>query len=251
MVSAWFLSDIHINHLDEPRAIALLDFLESLRKGDRPATHVYFLGDIFDLWIGDHRVFRRKYGRFISMVSELMQEGIKVEYFEGNHDVHVAQFWRHMSVPTWTESRDVKIDGLVLRLEHGDLINLEDTTYLKYRSFIRTSTMQAVAQILPGMLLDRIGRLLSHESRKRTGPARRAQEDKIRAMIRKHADREFARAPFDAIIAGHMHVRDEYELVDPQASRPRATSFNLGSWFEEHTVLNLRDGQFSWVKLDT
>ena len=256
MVAAWFVSDIHLKDINERSGITLLRFLVSLAEGARPCTHLFLLGDIFDLWVGGSEVFVRRYQPIVDTLARLRRKGVEIHFFEGNHDVHIEKFFeRELNIPCWTEAKYFPLDGRVFRLEHGDLINLNDEAYLRYRRFYRHPVMEKVADIVPGTVWDRIGQWASKTSRKYSARDRAAREAELRDMIRIHARRSFAEAPFDVVISGHMHIRDDFEfeadvIGGPVRGTRQVRSINLGSWFEGAVALSFIDHEFAWVELE-
>ena len=85
MATAVFVSDIHIASPDCPRGRLFLQFLRSL-SGKSDVTHLYLLGDIFDLWVADHTFFIERYAEIIDEIRRLVSQGVEVAYFERNHD---------------------------------------------------------------------------------------------------------------------------------------------------------------------
>lgn len=232
--------------MDEANASRLLVFLKSLESGERPATHLFLLGDIFDLWVGPHDFFRQRFAPLVDVIHRLSRR-IQVEYFEGNHDVHVRKFWEGtLGIPCWVSERYVELGGRLVRLEHGDLINPEDKAYLRWRSVLRQPAMEVLAQVLPGPVIQGIGDWLSQASRRRSHVTRRDRENELRQMIRTYAEESFRRIPFDAIITGHMHILDEHEFT---VNERTVVSYNLGSWFERPGALQLLGDEFKWVSL--
>jgi UDP-2,3-diacylglucosamine hydrolase len=75
---------------------------------------------------------------------------------------------------------------------------------------------------------------------------RRDSEEDLRQMIRVYAQKTFAQAPFDLIITGHMHIRDDWTF---EANGRRVRSVNLGSWFDEPLVFHLTDTTSEWVSV--
>jgi UDP-2,3-diacylglucosamine hydrolase len=209
---------------------------------------VFLLGDIFDLWVADHQVFAQKWAGLVNAIERLCRRGVEVHYFEGNHDLHLKNFWEG-SVGAWVHPNVeyLNLGPWRLRIEHGDLINSEEVNYRRLRAFLRLPQMHQLAYQLPGGWLARAGQAASVLSRRRTGGMRRRDTEKIRGMIRMHAHRTFrSEGVFDLIITGHMHVRDEYVFTE---SGRRAVSINLGSWFEEFKVLSLDDNGYQWKTL--
>ena len=57
--------------------------------------------------------------------------------------------------------------------------------------------------------------------------------------IRAHAKKEHADDPFDLIISGHVHIRDDCELSSANGS---FRSVNLGSWYDRPCFFRLGCG---------
>jgi UDP-2,3-diacylglucosamine hydrolase len=245
-MQAWFVSDIHLRNINERNSVILLRFLHSLLN-DSKTTHLVFLGDIFDLWVGDSDVFQRKFQSLVDAIAELKRKGVEILYFEGNHDVHIKNFWeKKFQIPVWVDFQIVQMGPFKVRLEHGDYINPDDEMYIKYLEFIRSPKMEKVAHILPGKLLDAVGTLASRKSRKRSSVIRRDSEDDLRRKIRDFAVDKSKETNFDYIITGHMHVQDTYEF---QTKDKKQISINLGSWFEDPKALCLTETGHQWKPL--
>lgn len=245
-MQAWFVSDLHLKDLNERNSQTLLRFLHSLLASDK-ATHLFLLGDIFDLWVGDSDVFQKKFQAIVDAIADIKRKGIEVVYFEGNHDVHIKDFWqKHFDIPVWVEHKYFQLGPYKVRLEHGDLMNPEDKAYIRYRDIIRKPLMERVAYLLPGIFLEGAGQWASRTSRKHSSKKRASLEDKLRAMIRVYAQKSFEQESFDYIITGHMHVKDEFLF---ERNGRSIFSVNLGSWFEEPMALCLEDKGHRWIPL--
>ncbi|MGZ5279743.1 MAG: UDP-2,3-diacylglucosamine diphosphatase [Pseudobdellovibrionaceae bacterium] len=244
---AWFISDIHLRNINERNSVILLRFLRFLQQ-DSQTTHLFLLGDIFDLWVGDSDVFQRKFQALVDAIAELKRKGVEVVYFEGNHDVHVKGFWENkLGVPVLVDYKIFELGPHRVRMEHGDFINPDDQLYLKYRAFVRQPKLEKLAYILPGKLLDDVGSWSSRKSRKKSSVMRRDSEDDLRQKIRRFAASKAQETAFDYIITGHMHVRDEYEF---EVKGEKRISINLGSWFEKPRALCLTERGYEWKELD-
>lgn len=245
-IEAVFLSDLHLKSCEERNGRTLLRFLASLEERDRPPA-IFLLGDIFDLWVSGHRVFVDRFRPILESLGRLRGKGARLVYFEGNHDMHLAPYWeKTLGADVRTAPGTFELGGLRIRCEHGDEINREDKTYLRLRAFLRSRPLEAIAHAVPGAVWDSVGRRASAASRKRSSVERAEREETIRRMIRDHAARVWADDPFDAIVSGHMHVRDDWTFA---AGGKTARSINLGSWFvDEPEVLVLADGKLEWRK---
>jgi UDP-2,3-diacylglucosamine hydrolase len=229
MPSAYFVSDIHIMSPSCGRARAFLDFLRSLSAASG-TSHLVLLGDIFDLWVADHDYFIDKYGEIIDEIRRLQAEGVEISYFEGNHDLHLRYFWEdRLGVKVHGGPAYVELGGKTVRLEHGDQMDPDDRGYRFLRWFLRTPPVRLLARHLPGSLIARIGDRASAASRDYTSNTKTIdREDAIR-KIRAHARKACAERPFDLIISGHVHIRDDCQLETGGTS---FRSVNLGSWLD-------------------
>lgn len=248
-MEAWFISDIHLKTAEERNGQILLRFLRSLREQNPKQVHLFMLGDIFDLWIGPSEFFARQFPEHMQALKDLIDAGGKVTFIEGNHDVHVEKYFeKKLGVKVFVEAQYYQIDNLQVRVEHGDLINLNDEKYLKYRAFIRNPRYKFLLYMFPGWLWNWAGTRASKKSRDKSGEYRARNEAQLVTMIRNHTERAYQERPFDVIISGHMHVFDDHMIsID---GRPVRT-VNLGSWFEEKVrVFRIKDGQCDWVHLN-
>ena len=244
-MEAFFVSDIHLKSVDERNGKTLLRFLNSL-VGTKD-VHLFLLGDIFDWWLSDHKVFVEKFYPIIESIQKLIQQGVNVYFFEGNHDLHIHPYWADkLGVRVFTDAEYFKLGAWTVRCEHGDLINLEDKAYLRMRALFRHPIVEALGHHLPGIMWEKIGLFFSHKSRQVSAGYRENKEQKLIQMIRAHAERAYQEKPFDFIITGHMHVRDEYYFG---SSKSKPGSINLGSWFEEVKVLKLTESGPQWLMI--
>lgn len=92
MLQALFFSDLHLSSMNDPRAGSRFFAFSRCLKGEN-CSHLFLLGDIFDLWIGDHAYFREAYAPIIDEIQRLVSEKVDVHYFEGNHDLYLKSFW--------------------------------------------------------------------------------------------------------------------------------------------------------------
>ena len=227
---AKFVSDIHINGPEDPR---LEKFESVLRSSLTDGTsHLFLVGDIFDLWVGSHSFFRERYLAVVELIQQLRRQNVEVNYFEGNHDLHIQKLWSiELKCRVFTEPSYFDLGGLRIRVEHGDQMNPEDTGYLFLRGILRTGFVKWLADTLPGSVIQSIGDKMSRSSRKWTSsPLKARDEAAIKNMIRNHARRvRKNEAPFDLLISGHVHVRDDFNWKD-EVTGNEVSSVNLGWW---------------------
>jgi len=245
-MKAYFISDVHLKTLNERNGQILLRFLNSLST--EAPSDLFLVGDIFDFWVGDHDFFYQKFKPIVDQIVSLQKSGTQVHYFEGNHDVHVKKFWEsRFHIPCSVPEKYFQLGPLLVRVEHGDMINPHDVKYLKYRDFIRSPYLEKLAHLLPPKAFSDLGNFASRMSRKRSSQVRSKQEEYLRGLIRAYAQQAFARKPFDVLITGHMHILDDWEFA---VAGRKVRSINLGSWFEKPRSLLIDDTGISWRELN-
>lgn len=248
MATALFVSDIHIASPDCPRGRLFLRFLRSL-SGGSDVTHLYLLGDIFDLWVADHRFFIDRYADIISEIRRLGGEGVEIGYFEGNHDLHLRGFWGdQLGFTVHADPAYVQLGDKTLRVEHGDQMDPDDKGYRFLRWFLRTPPIRWLICNLPGPLIASIGEKASASSREYTSQTKTIERQTAIDKIRAHARRAHRERPFDIILSGHVHVRDDYV---GECSGCTFRSINLGSWMDAPCYFKLDDNEQRFHELTT
>jgi UDP-2,3-diacylglucosamine hydrolase len=224
----WFVSDLHLLSEKDERYLNFCKFLED-REGDG-STSIVLVGDIFDLWFGPDRFFANRFPRVCQIVSRLTSSGLNVHFFEGNHDLHLTEIWQNeLGAIVHDRAKYFDFGPWRVRVEHGDQMNPDDRGYLILRQILRSRPLTWFAKNLPGESIQLVGDRMSRTSRKWTSSNSMVRdEESIRKMIRSHAARAYEEEPFDFLISGHVHVRDDFTW-NPRESE-EARSLNLGSW---------------------
>ena len=244
--NAYFVSDLHIASPDDARAGLFLAFLKGL-SGKSNASHLFLMGDIFDLWVADHRYFVDRYQAIVAEIERLVSEGVEVHYFEGNHDLHLRRFWQdQVGVKVHADSLHTRLGDIRLRLEHGDQMDPDDRGYRFLRWFLRTPPIRFLVCHLPGTLIAKIGDRASARSRVYTAETKTISKEDAVKKIRSHAQRAHEKEPFDLIVSGHVHVRDDASL---NTKHGPLRSINLGSWIDAPCYLKIDDQGIRLVEL--
>jgi UDP-2,3-diacylglucosamine hydrolase len=248
MLRAVFLSDLHLTSLDDSRGGKFLALLRGLSgSGTGAVSHLFLVGDIFDLWLADHQFFVQKYGAVIDQIHRLQSEGVEVHYFEGNHDLYLESYWaRALGVRVHSGPAHFGLGQWQVRVEHGDQTDPDDRGYQFLRWFLRTPVMRWLAHNLPGRVVQWIGERASRSSRQYTSTVKTVTDEKAIAKLRLHAERAAANEDFDLLINGHVHVRDDYSFLAGGKSR---RAMNLGSWLTEpYRYLEVSD-KITWREI--
>jgi len=233
---ALFVSDIHISSPHDSRAGLFRRFIEKCRQD--PPAHLFLVGDIFDLWVADRSFFVEAYQPLIDELLQLKHLGTEIHYFEGNHDLDLRLYWQHkLGFDVQDSAAFFELYGRCVRVEHGDQMDPEDRGYLLLRWFLRTAFMRFLGRALPNRWVRWIGRRASSASRDYTTQVKVASDEQVRAKIRDHALRVYPEKPFDLLLSGHVHVREDSELG---VSGRKVRCVNLGTWLKEPLVFELK-----------
>jgi UDP-2,3-diacylglucosamine hydrolase len=246
---AYFISDLHLGSAEEPNAFVLLKFLKSIQSRS-DATHLFLLGDIFDLWIAGHKYFILKYAPLLNELKRIKDSGVYVHYFEGNHDLYLEHYFGHeLGIIVHKSGASMRIAGKNLRIEHGDQMDLNDKGYLFLRSFLRTSIMNWLAPRLPSWMIVRLGEKMSKASRTYTSQTKVISTDRAKKVIYDHAIKCYLQTPIDMHISGHLHVAEDVVLFPQGPHRAGLRVVNLGSWFDEPRVFLLSEKDSGFKKI--
>ncbi len=243
---AYFVSDIHLRSIQEVNARLLVRFLKSMTKKDG-VTHLFFVGDIFDFWISDHKYFIQKFEPIINEVQRIISEDITVYYFEGNHDLYLRNYWTdRLGVKVFRDHEVFQLNGFKVRVEHGDLIDPDDKGYLFLRKMLRTPIMEYVAHNSPEKVISTLGEKASQASRYYTTNVKTQRVEETIDKIHSYAQKKIKETEFDFIVTGHVHVRDEYSFV---WGDKRIQSINLGSWMQQPTAYRITEKGGGFVEI--
>ena len=117
----YFVADVHLGlDVNDPRAreARFVSFLRSLDPEQTAA--LYLLGDIFDFWYEYRDVVPKGYCRVFAAIQDLIEAGVEVYFFQGNHDVWTYSYFEELGMHRLVQPATVEIGGKVFCLGHGD-----------------------------------------------------------------------------------------------------------------------------------
>ena len=220
----YFVSDVHLGlQVADPagREARFVDFLRGLPE-DTGA--LYLLGDIWDFWYEYRDVVPKGYVRVFAALQDLMDRGVKVYFFQGNHDVWTYSYFEELGMIRLTQPAVVEIAGKKFCLGHGDGLGPVPRGYRFLRSLFHNRIVQAMFSMLHPWLAFRFGNGWSKENRlarKEEYVFKGESEPLYKFAV------DFARThQVDHFIFGHYHVAVSMIL-------PSGASFNiLKDWID-------------------
>ena len=134
-----FVSDIH---LSEKRPDLTNAFEAFLNESKEACTHLFILGDLFEIWIGDdddnsfHKDIK-------TTLSEFVLDGPEVFFMHGNRDFLIGDaFANEVGISIISDPYSIDINGLKTILSHGDFLCTDDSDYIEFRNNVRSEEWQ-------------------------------------------------------------------------------------------------------------
>lgn len=161
----YFVSDVHLG-LDaaDPRGRERR-FAEFLRSLPEETGALYLLGDIWDFWYEYRDVVPKGYVRVFAAIQELMDRGVDVYFFQGNHDVWTYSYFEELGMKRLVQPAVVEIAGKRFCLGHGDGLGPVPAGYRLLRGIFHNRVLQFLFSLLHPWIAFRIGRGWSRRNR--------------------------------------------------------------------------------------
>lgn len=253
----YFFSDIHLGFLtdkeEKVKERKLVSFLDRIR-GD--AERVFIVGDLFDCWIEYRRAVPKGFYRTLAKLNELVEQGIEVNFFSGNHDFWLNTYLRDdVGLKLYPDSLDTTLDGKKFFITHGDGLSTGDTGYKIIKKILRSP----FNQFLYSLIHPDIGLWLAQGSSKKS---RLHTDDKQRVIETYGTDqdhkahgaggmKDFAAKKigdgFDYVIMGHIH---KPQLLELDANGRKGIYVTLGDWIKNFTYGVYSKGNFELKKFE-
>lgn len=202
---AYFVSDIHLGlDVNDPkdRETRFVRFLESLPEN---TGALYLLGDIWDFWYEYRDVVPKGYVKVFAAIIRLIERGVKVYFFQGNHDVWSYHYFEELGMIRLVQPALVEIGGAKFCLGHGDGLGPVPSGYRFLRSVFHCRFAQVLFSMLHPWLAFRFGNGWSKKNRlaRKSGPYHFRGKDE---PLYKFAVEFEKMQTVDYFIFGHYHT---------------------------------------------
>ena len=220
----YFVSDVHLGlRVNDPqeREDRFVRFLRGI-PGDTTLS-VYLLGDIWDFWYEYRDVIPRTGARVVSELIRLVDAGVKVYFFEGNHDMWTYSFFEDLGMVKLSQPAFTEIGGRTFCLGHGDGLGGAPWSYRLMIAVFRSRVARALFGSLHPWIAYRFGLGWSDSNRRshRSYTFRGDSEPLYRFAVSQADIR-----PVDVFVFGHFH--DRVDLTLPGGQR----FFVLKDWMD-------------------
>ena len=141
--TAYFLSDVHlriqIDDVERERRKELFLLMDKIKA--EKAT-LFIVGDWFDFYFEYGYVVSQAYLDVYAKMKELVDAGISIYYFGGNHDYWIGPFLsKTIGVKIYPKAATIEFAGKQFYFNHGDGLDPEDVGYHRLRSVINTPSL--------------------------------------------------------------------------------------------------------------
>jgi UDP-2,3-diacylglucosamine hydrolase len=222
-VKSFFVSDLHFGLLNsEKEKQREREFVEFLNFCNGKIDKLFILGDLFDYWFEYKRVIQKGYFRTFTALQNLVDEGIEVHYFIGNHDfMHRDFFEKEIGVILHEKELTIDLSGKKFFLGHGDGLVENDLGYKILKSILRNKIIQKLYSILhPDFGIW----LASSSSKKSRDYTTEKSYGKIDGLF--EAAKKKIEEGFDFVLFGHSHIRRQINYKNGEY-------INLGTWLSK------------------
>lgn len=218
-----FGSDILENPLDTERRF--VRWLDTIKE---EAQALYLLGDVFDFWFEYKKVVPKGFTRFLGKIAEMSDNGTKIHFFIGNHDIWVVDYLeKEIGAVIHKKPLVTEIYGKKFFLAHGDGLGDESISFRFLRSIFHNRVCQFLFARFPSTWGISFGYWWSRRNREKSlcNPTPYLGEEKehlvkfSKKYIQEHPD-------MDYLIFGHRHI-----LLDLMLNK-KSRMMIIGDWME-------------------
>ena len=220
----YFVSDVHLGLQVADPAARERRFADFLRSLPEDTAAVYMLGDIWDFWYEYRDVVPKGYVRVFAAIQDLIDRGVKVYFFQGNHDVWTYSYFEELGMIRLVQPAVVEISGKKFCLGHGDGLGKVPFGYRFLRSVFHCRFLQVLFSMLHPWIAFRLGNNWSKGNRlaRKEEYVFKGEEEPLYKFAEAFAKSE----GIDHFVFGHYHVAVSMTL-------PSGASFNiLKDWID-------------------
>lgn len=229
----YLTSDVHLGGVPSQTEAS---FHRWLRHAAESAEQIVINGDLFDFWFEYRNAVPRGHTRTLGLLAEVVDSGIPVVLFGGNHDWWGGSYLENEVGCTFykTEQRLELAESQVL-IAHGDGVGKGDLGYRILRTVLRNplavGAFRWVHPDVAGWMADRVSRTKHRES---TGVGHSHERtEAVREWSREQLDDD---PSLDMVVTGHTHTP---ELLEHESGR---WILNAGDWVYRKSYAILTPG---------
>ena len=236
----YFTSDHHFGAptkaASKPREEKFVAWLDDIKKD---AEILFILGDLFDFWFEYKHVIPKGFTRVLGKLAELSDQGIKIHFFVGNHDMWMrGYFEEELNIKVYQKPERFKLNNKTFFIGHGDGLGPNDKGYKRLKKVFTNSFFNWLYRWLHPDFGVRFAQYLSLKNKLISGDEDLKFMGNDNEWLTQYAHRKLKDKHFDYFVFGHRHLPLEVPL------NSKSTYFNLGDWITHYTY-GVFDGEKS------
>ena len=243
----FFASDQHFGAPNaEESKIREVWFINWLASIENEASALFLLGDLFDFWFEYKKAVPKGFIRVLGKLAHLIDQGIGVYFFVGNHDLWIEDYFeKELGITVYKQPQDITIEGVHFYMGHGDGLGPDDKGFKRLKKvFTHPVAKRLFHAIHPDIGL-RLGQYLSLRNKKLSGaqnpPYRGAEQEWLVHYARQKLQEQHR----DFFLFGHRHLPLEIELT------AQSKYINLGDWVRHFSYAVFDGKQIELKKWNT
>lgn len=232
-MSILFISDVHLS-IKKPEITN--SFFNFLNHRAIHAQALYILGDLFDIWLGDHN-YNAFHLHIASALKSLKKKSVACYFVHGNRDFLLGKHYANLCGMTLLPMQKILQlpSGKKIVVLHGDVLCANDISYLRFKKFMLYIKTKKFFLLLPMFLRSCIANIIhvccmQHNKYKK---------DKIFDINLKTIVKILKTYQAETMIHGHMHQSAIYKI-----SYSKKNVFNrivLGNWEKNGSVIEINE----------
>ncbi|MGB0646508.1 MAG: UDP-2,3-diacylglucosamine diphosphatase [Bradymonadia bacterium] len=230
----YFFSDVHFQTGNSVGQKAFLNCLDTLPEETRK---IYFVGDLFDFWIG-HARLPEAYLDLCDRLQRLTTQGVEIHVLTGNHDPAPMVQLRDKGVFVHTQPQTITLGNLKVWIEHGDLIDPSSVLRRYICRLARRPLIHRLCRLIPPNVAWKLASYYTSQPHQYTLP--------LHPELKTNWFTEKFQQGFDAVIIGHYHRALNTRLRTLDKSHQL---IGLGDWLAQMTYARY-DGRIDLLRFD-
>ncbi len=146
----YFASDFHLgvpsHSISAQREQKIVRWLNQIQ----PDVHQLFLvGDVFDFWFEYKKVVPKGYIRLLGKLAELVDAGVQIHLFKGNHDMWQRNYFQtELGAKLHSNQYEFNCGNKAFYIHHGDGLGPGDSFYKFIKKIFRNPFFQRCFQAI-------------------------------------------------------------------------------------------------------
>ncbi len=200
--------------------MCIIDWLNSIEKD---AQVIFLVGDIFDFWFEYKKVIPKGFVRLQGKIAELVDKGIQVFFFLGNHDMWMKSYFTdELGVRMIQNELKIQLGNKRFFIAHGDGLGPGDFGYKCIKRVFRNRFCQFLFSCLHPTIGVSMARFFSGRSRAHNHKDA-VFAGKEKEWLYQYCTEVLKKEHFDYFIFGHRHLPMHINMES-------SAYINLGEW---------------------